>query len=184
MGARLASTPRAYYGMLLAHVGVAVFVVGVTLVKGYESVKDVRMSAGVTEQVGGYTFRFEGVEEVTGSNYVAARATITAMKDGKRVVVMHPEKRMYASQDSPMTEAAIDPGFTRDLYVSLGDPIDSKTWIVRLQHKPFVWWIWGGCVLMALGGLLAAGDRRYRVDARRQSIGQLAARDATAVGVR
>jgi cytochrome c-type biogenesis protein CcmF len=183
--ARLAGTPRAYYGMLLAHVGVAVFVIGVTLVKGYESQKDVRMSPGATEQVGGYTFRFDGVEEVTGSNYVAARATITAMKDGKLVVVLHPEKRMYASQDNPMTEGAIDSGFTRDLYVSLGDALDSKTWIVRLQHKPFVWWIWGGCVLIALGGVLAVGDRRYRVDARRQSIGQLAAaRDATAAGVR
>jgi cytochrome c-type biogenesis protein CcmF len=180
---RLAGTPRAYYGMLLAHVGVAVFVVGVTLVKGYESVEDVRMSAGTTAQVGGYTFRFDGVEDVTGPNYAAAHATITVMKNGKRVVVLHPEKRMYASQESPMTEAAIDPGFTRDLYVSLGDPVDSKTWIVRLQHKPFVLWIWGGCVLMALGGLLAAGDRRYRVDARRQSIAPLAAaRDAAAAG--
>ena len=184
VAARLASTPRAYYGMLLAHVGVAVFVVGVTLVKGYESQKDARMSPGATEQVGGYTFRFDSVEEVTGPNYVAARATITAMKDGKLVVVMHPEKRMYASQESPMTEAAIDPGFTRDLYVSLGDAVDSKTWIVRMQYKPFVWWIWGGCVLMALGGLLAAGDRRYRVDVQRQSIGQLAARNTTAAGVR
>ncbi len=185
VGARLASTPRAYYGMLLAHVGVAVFVVGVTLVKGYESQKDARMGPGATEQVGGYTFRFDGVEEVTGPNYVAARATITAMKDGKLVVVLHPEKRIYASQENPMTEAAINPGLTRDLYVSLGDAIDSKTWIVRLQHKPFVGWIWGGCVLMALGGLLAAGDRRYRVDARRQSIGQLAAaQDVTAAGVR
>ena len=83
-----------------------------------------------------------------------------------------------------MPEAAIDPGFTRALYVSLGDALDSKTWIVRLQHKPFVWWIWGGCVLIALGGVLAVGDRRYRVDARRQSIEQLAAaRDATAAGV-
>jgi cytochrome c-type biogenesis protein CcmF len=185
VAARLAGTPRAYYGMLLAHVGVAVFVIGVTLVKGYEIQKDTRMGPGTTEQVGGYMFRFDGVEEVTGPNYVAARATITAMKDGKLVVVMHPEKRMYASQESPMTEAAIDPGLTRDLYVSLGDAVDSKTWIVRLQYKPFVWWIWGGCVLMALGGLLAAGDRRYRVDARRQSIGQLAAaQDATAAGVR
>lgn len=180
---RLASAPRAYYGMLLAHVGVAVFVVGVTLVKGYESVKDARMSAGATEQVGGYTFRFDGVEDVTGPNYVAARATITAMKNGKLVVVLHPEKRIYASQESAMTEAAINPGFTRDLYVSLGDALDSKTWMVRLQHKPFVGWIWGGCVLMALGGLLAAGDRRYRVDARRQSIAPLAAaRDAAAAG--
>lgn len=180
---RLTSAPRAYYGMLLAHVGVAVFVVGVTLVKGYESVKDARMSAGTTEQVGGYTFRFDGVEDVTGPNYVAARATITAMKNGKLVVVLHPEKRIYASQESAMTEAAINPGFTRDLYVSLGDALDSKTWMVRLQHKPFVGWIWGGCVLMALGGLLAAGDRRYRVDARRQSIAPLAAaRDAAAAG--
>ncbi len=180
---RLAGAPRAYYGMLLAHVGVAVFVVGVTLVKGYESVEDVRMSAGTTAQVGGYTFRFDGVEDVTGPNYAAAHATVTVMKNGKLVAVLHPEKRIYASQESTMTEAAIDPGFTRDLYVSLGDPIDPKTWMVRLQHKPFILWIWGGCVLMALGGLLAAGDRRYRVDARRQSIAPLvAARDAAAAG--
>ncbi|HXZ97503.1 MAG TPA: heme lyase CcmF/NrfE family subunit [Burkholderiales bacterium] len=184
MAARLAGTPRAYYGMLVAHVGVAVFVVGVTLEKGYEAQKDVRMGPGTTEQIGGYTFRFDDVEQVNGPNYVAAHATITAMRNGKLVAVLHPEKRFYASQESPMTEAAIDPGFTRDLYVSLGDPVDSKTWIVRLQHKPFVLWIWSGCVLMALGGLLAAGDRRYRVETRRQSIGAHAAPDAAAAGVR
>ncbi len=184
VAARLASTPRAYYGMLLAHVGVAVFVVGVTLVKGYETQIDVRMGPGTTQQVGGYTFRFDGVEQVTGPNYASAYATITAIKDGKLVAVLHPEKRAYPSQESPMTEAAIDPGFTRDLYVSLGDPVDSNTWIVRLQHKPFVLWIWSGCVLMALGGLLAAGDRRYRVETRQQSIAALAAHDATVSGVR
>jgi len=184
VAARLAGASRAYYGMLLAHIGVAVFVVGVTLEKGFEIQKDVRMAPGTTEQIGAYTFRFEDVEQVTGPNYVAAHATITALRNGKVIAVLHPEKRFYASQESPMTEAAIDPGFTRDLYVSLGDPVDSKTWIVRLQHKPFVLWIWGGCVLMALGGFFAAGDRRYRVETLRKSIATHAALGATAAGAR
>jgi cytochrome c-type biogenesis protein CcmF len=182
--ARFAGISSAYYGMLLAHLGVAVFVVGVTLEKGYDTQKDVRMGPGTTAQVGGYTFRFDDVEQITGPNYTAAHATITAMKDGKLVAVLHPEKRVYASQESPMTEAAIDRGFTRDLYVSLGDPVDSSTWIVRLQFKPFVQWIWGGCLLMALGGLLAARDRRYRVEIRRSNIAPYTAPSTAAAGVR
>ena len=161
--ARLATTPRAYYGMLLAHLGVAVFVVGVTLVKGYESERDVRMSPGDTVELAGYVFRFDGVRDVNGPNYVAARAEIHVSRGGSTVTRMYPEKRVYRVQNQPMTEAAIDPGFTRDLYVSLGDSLGPATWIVRVQVKPFVDWIWGGCLLMALGGLLAASDRRYRV---------------------
>jgi len=165
--ARLRTTPRAYYGMLLAHLGVAVFVVGVTLVKGYESEKDVRMEAGDTVEVGGYVFRFDGVREVQGPNYVATRATIHVSRGGGTVTRLYPEKRLYVAQQQPMTEAAIDPGFTRDLYVSLGDQLGPTTWIVRAQHKPFVDWIWGGCLLMAIGGLVAACDRRYRVASSR-----------------
>jgi cytochrome c-type biogenesis protein CcmF len=165
--ARLRGTPRATYGMLFAHFGVAVFVVGVTLVKGYDSEKDVRMEPSDTVELGGYTFRLDGVRDVQGPNYVAARAQIQVTRNGRAVTTLYPEKRIYTVQNMPMTEAAIDPGFTRDLYVSLGDSVGATAWIVRVQHKPFIDWIWGGCLLMALGGAIAASDRRYRVAARR-----------------
>ena len=165
---RLRGTPRATYGMLLAHFGVAVFVTGVTMVKGYDSERDVRMEPGDIVELGGYTFRLDGVRDVQGPNYVAARAQIQVNKNGRAVTTLYPEKRIYTVQNMPMTEAAIDPGFTRDLYVSLGDSVSATAWIVRVQHKPFVDWIWGGCLLMALGGALAASDRRYRVAATRQ----------------
>jgi cytochrome c-type biogenesis protein CcmF len=166
--ARLRNTPRATYGMLLAHFGVAVFVTGVTLVKGYDSERDVRMEPGDIVELGGYTFRLDGVRDVQGPNYVAARAQIQVNRNGRPVTTLYPEKRIYTVQNMPMTEAAIDPGFTRDLYVSLGDSVSATAWIVRVQHKPFIDWIWGGCLLMALGGVLAASDRRYRVAAKRQ----------------
>jgi len=166
--ARLRNTPRATYGMLLAHFGVAVFVTGVTLVKGYDSERDVRMEAGDIVELGGYTFRLDGVRDVQGPNYVAARAQIQVALSGRPVTTLYPEKRIYTVQNMPMTEAAIDPGFTRDLYVSLGDSVSATAWIVRVQHKPFIDWIWGGCLLMALGGALAASDRRYRLAAKRQ----------------
>ena len=176
--ARLAGAPRAWYGMLLAHLGVAVFVVGVTLVKGYESEKDVRMEAGDTVELAGYVFRFDDVREVPGPNYLAARATISVSRNGAAVTTLYPEKRVYTVQNMPMTEAAIDAGFTRDLYVSLGAQLTPGTWLVRVQHKPFVDWIWGGCLLMALGGLLAAADRRYRIAASRERERQYAAAPA------
>jgi cytochrome c-type biogenesis protein CcmF len=165
-GARFTSTSFAFYGMLLAHVGVAVLVVGVTLVKGYGSEKDVRMEPGDTVELAGYTFLFRGVTDVSGPNYLAARAIMEVTRNGALVAILHPEKRRYRVQENPMTEAAIDAGITRDLYVTLGDRLNARTWLVRVQHKPFVGWIWGGAVLMALGGWLAAGDRRYRVAAR------------------
>ena len=155
---------RSHYGMALAHIGVAVFVVGVTLVKGYESDADVKIRAGETVELAGYVFRFDGVSPVSGPNYTSAQARIVVTRDGKPVTVMHPERRVYTVQEQVMTEAAIDPGFTRDLYVSLGDPLDERgTWLLKVQHKPFIDWIWGGCLLMALGGVLAASDRRYRM---------------------
>jgi len=154
---------RAYLGMVVAHIGVAVFVVGVTLVKTYESDKDLKMKPGDTVALAGYVFRLDEVANVKGPNYVAARARVSVTRDGAPVTVMYPEKRLYVVQNMPMTEAAIDPGATRDLYVSLGDPFDDGSWLVKVQHKPFVDWIWLGCVIMALGGLLAASDRRYRV---------------------
>jgi cytochrome c-type biogenesis protein CcmF len=161
--AKLCALPGSYYGMLLAHLGVAVFVVGVTMVKTYEAEKDVRMAIGDTVELGGYAFRLEAINDVQGPNYIAARATVTVFKDGKPARLMYPEKRVYNVQRNPMTEAAIDSGLTRDLYVSMGEPVSQTAWVVRVQIKPFVDWIWGGCVLMALGGLLAVLDRRYRL---------------------
>jgi cytochrome c-type biogenesis protein CcmF len=155
--------PRGYYGMLLAHFGVAVFIVGVTLVNGYETEKDVRMAPGNTVSIGGYTMRLERLEDTTGPNYTSVKGVVTVLKDGRERGVMYPEKRFYTVQQMPMTEAAIDTGFTRDLYVSLGEPVDGGAWIVRVYHKPFVDWIWGGAFLMAIGGLLAVSDRRYRM---------------------
>jgi cytochrome c-type biogenesis protein CcmF len=155
-----------WYGMQAAHFGVAVVIVGVALVKGYESSREVRMGPGDTTAVGGYTFRFEGVEELQGPNYVAARARITVLEGGRESFVLQPEKRLYRVQRMPMTEAAIRPGLTGDVYVSLGEALGETHWVVRAQVKPFVDWIWGGCALMALGGLLALSDRRYRIAAR------------------
>ncbi len=168
VGGRLAALPRAYWGMVLAHCGVALFIVGVTMVKGFEVEQDVRMNVGETATLGGYTFRFDGTQQVNGPNYVAARGTFHVSQDGREVTVMYPEKRRYFVQNQTMTEAAIAPGLLRDLYVSLGEPIEGGAWSVRLYHKPFIDWIWGGCLVMALGGVLAVSDRRYRLAWRRK----------------
>jgi cytochrome c-type biogenesis protein CcmF len=166
LAAKLRASSLSYYGMLLAHIGVAVFVVGVTLVRGYGTEKDVRMEPGQTVELAGYTFRFAGIGEIDGPNYVAARATIEVTRNGKHEKTLYPEKRVYNVQQMPMTEAAIDSGFTRDLYVALGEAVTPTAWVVRVQHKPFVDWIWLGCVIMAIGGIFAAADRRYRVATR------------------
>jgi cytochrome c-type biogenesis protein CcmF len=181
IGKKLRAQSRSYYGMLLAHVGVAVFVVGVTMVKSYEAEKDVRLAIGDTVELGGYSFRFDALNEVQGPNYRAMRGTMSVTRGGAAVSTMYPEKRVYNVQKNAMTEAAINTGFTRDLYVSLGEPVDDKAWVVRVQVKPFVDWIWGGCVLMALGGLLAVLDRRYRV-ATRVRTETVPASGATAAG--
>jgi len=159
---------RSHYGMVLAHIGVAVFVVGVTLVKGYGSEVDLKMKPGDAAKLAGYDFRMESVGDVKGPNYVAAQARISVTRNGRPVTTLYPERRVYTVQNQVMTEAAIDPGLTRDLYASLGDPLEGGTWLVKLQHKPFVDWIWGGCLFMALGGLLAASDRRYRFSVKQK----------------
>jgi cytochrome c-type biogenesis protein CcmF len=138
-------------------------------VKSYESDQDARMRPGDAVELAGYRFRLDDVRDLKGPNYLAARATITVTRGGRPVTVMHPEKRLYTVQRMPMTEAAIQPGLTRDLYVSLGDELEGGAWLVKVQHKPFVDWIWGGCLIMALGGLLAAADRRYRISFARNA---------------
>jgi len=159
------STPISYWGMHVAHIGVAVFVVGVTMVKGYETEKDVRMTIGDTVEVGGYTFRLTGITKVPGPNYNADRGAVELIKGDRVLKVLHPEKRTYFSSTMPMTEAAIDSGLTRDVYVSLGEKLEGDgkpAWAMRVYHKPFIVWIWFGCFFMAIGGGMAALDKRYR----------------------
>jgi cytochrome c-type biogenesis protein CcmF len=159
----LAQAGGGFHGMLLAHAGVAVLVVGITMVKGYEQQLDVRMRVGDHAELAGWRFTLDDIAEVQGPNYAALRARFSVQRDGGAPFVLEPEKRLYRVQQMPMTEAAIDSGLTRDLYVALGEALDGQTWTVRLHVKPFVGWLWGGAALMALGGLLALGDRRYRL---------------------
>jgi len=162
---RTSQLPRATMGMMVAHLGVAVFIFGVTIVKTHEVERDVKMKPGDATTIGNLRFTLKEFKEVQGPNYQAVRGLVdvTDVSRGDRLVArMEPEKRVYRVQTMPMTEAAIRTGLVRDLYVSLGEPVEGGAWIVRLYVKPFVDWIWGGCVLMALGGLLAATDRRYR----------------------
>jgi cytochrome c-type biogenesis protein CcmF len=184
---RVRNQSLSYYGMQLAHLGVAVFIIGVTVVKGYATERDVRMNVGDTVNAGGYEFRFDGVRPIQGPNYMATEAHFTVTRDGKPVNVLLPQKRIYNASGMPMTEAAIDKTLFRDLYVSMGEPIAGSdgAWAVRVYYKPFVVWIWLGCLLMALGGALAISDRRYRVHSRKANLiseGSLPAGGAMAAG--
>ena len=164
--AKLASQSGSYYGMHVAHLGIAVFIIGATLVGGYETEKDVRMEIGNTVEVGGYTFRFNGAKKEPGPNYMADIGELDVLRNGEKIRTMAPEKRTYTASGMAMTEAAIDTGVFRDLYVALGEPLENGAWVVRVYHKPFVDWIWFGCILMAFGGFLAVSDRRYRLAMR------------------
>lgn len=161
--AKAGKPTRSFIGMQVAHLGIAIFVIGVTMVGAYQEEKDVRMLAGETVQVGGYQIQLESVKAVPGPNYEAMRGTFLLSKNGSSPTMLYPEKRSYFSSTMPMTEAAIDVGLTRDIYVSLGEELEDKSWAVRVYYKPFVDWIWGGCLLMALGGVLAISDKRYRM---------------------
>ena len=163
----LRGTPLSFYGMITAHLGVGLFIIGVTLTSSYSTERDVRMRPGERLDLAGFQFVLEGIRQVPGPNYMAARGTVQVYQDGRHLETLEPEKRTYRVSTMPMTEAAIDDGFLRHLYVSLGDPIGDGSWSVRVYHKPFIAWIWWGTLTMALGGLLAAGDRRYRVAARK-----------------
>ncbi len=170
---RLRLVPRAKWGMLVAHLGVGVFAFGVSMVNTFQVENDVKMNVGDVTQAGGYDFKLAGVHEVPGPNYDAVQAEVEVSRHGEPVTTLRPEKRVYRVQTNPMTEAAINPGLTRDLYVSMGEAVDHGAWIIRVYYKPFVDWIWGGCAIMALGGAVAASDRRYR--ARQKSAAAQAA---------
>ncbi len=185
LGARLRAVSGAHLGMLVAHAGIGLFIIGVTGVKGFETEQDLRMNLGEVATVGGFTLRFDGVQKHAGPNYTADRGTLQLLRAGKPPVTLHPEKRVYQLQESPMTESAIDSSLTRDLYVALGEPLENGAWSVRIHHKPMIVWIWLGCLVMAFGGLLAMLDRRYRVVTRRREAPSMAAspsRRAAATG--
>ena len=151
-----------YYGMLLAHIGAAVFIFGVTMVSGFEEEKDLRMSAGSKSSLAGYEIRFNQVSEITGPNYVAAQGNISVFKDDKLVTMMYPQKRKYDSSQMLMTEASIYNSFVGDLYISMAEPVSPSEWGIKIQFKPFINYIWLGCFLMALGGIFAVSDKKYR----------------------
>ena len=150
------------WGSVIAHIGMAMTVIGITLVSIYDTEKDVRLEVGQNYDLAGYNFTFKKIETLKVDNYIASRATLDVMRDGVIVNQMFPEKRDYGPDQMPMTEAGIDAGFTRDLFAALGEPLGNEAWSFRLYHKPFVRWIWLGGVLMGLGGMLAAFDKRYR----------------------
>lgn len=165
---KLLRQPRAWWGMQIAHVGIAVFVIGVALVKGYSSERDVHMFPGEQVTVDGYTFTLNGITNERGPNYTADRGDFTLSRDGKEIEHLYPEKRKYFSSHSmPMTEAAIRHSITGDVYVSLGAPTSDGGWVVRAYSKPYVTWIWFGALIMAFGGFWAATDRRYRKNKRK-----------------
>ena len=165
-GARIRALPRGFLGMTLAHLGAAAFILGVALTSSVSTERDVRLSPGEAVELAGYRFELIGVDSVPGPNYEARRASVEVSRNGSGVAMLEPEKRFYRSQGQAMTEAAVDVGLTRDLYVALGEPLDGEAWALRIHHKPFIRWIWGGAALMALGGLVAVSDRRYRRERR------------------
>ena len=163
----LRSTPSGLWGMVLAHCGVGVFIIGVAFTSIYTVEKDLRMAPGDSFQINRYSYRFEGVKKQTGPNYMSQIGTVTVSRDGRPTALLRPEKRIYRIQRMPMTEAGIAPGLFADFYVALGEPLGSDgSWALRIHYKAYIRWIWLGALLMAGGGLLAASDSRYRSLAR------------------
>ncbi|OJZ16735.1 MAG: c-type cytochrome biogenesis protein CcmF [Thiobacillus sp. 65-29] len=171
VGQRLRSVPRGFWGMQLAHFGVAVGIAGIAVVANFESERDVRMDVGSYAELAGYTFTFRGATERDGPNYRAARGTVEVTRNGAPVATLHPEKRLYNASGMAMTEAALHANLFRDLYVAMGEQLDEQgAWSIRLFHKPFINWLWLGGAFMVVGGLLAASDRRYRIALRRSEL--------------
>ncbi len=177
---RITSIPRSWWGMVIAHLGIAVFTLGVTIVKGFESEIAVRMLPGEVAHLAGYDFTFKGVDEIQGPNYTASRGQLLVTKNGIVRTTLSSEKRLYTVQNMPMTEAGISPALIHDLYASLGEPLEDGAWSVRIYYKPMVEWIWAGCAMMGLGGLLALSDKRYRTRKRLAKEGDLTAKEALA----
>ena len=157
--------------MSCAHIGLAISIIGITISSNHSQEVHKRMGPGDRVDVSGYTFELAKISKVPGPNYQATEATVNVYQDDKIVTTLTSQKRIYFAQGNPMTEAGIDAGLTRDLYVSLGEPLEGDDWSLRFYHKPFMRWLWLGAIFMAFGGLLAAADKRYtRQKATRQAI--------------
>jgi cytochrome c-type biogenesis protein CcmF len=167
--ARLRSMPGGFWGMIIAHTGVGVFCIGVSCVKALDLEVDAALGANQSVDIGGYTLTLRDIREITGPNYRGVQGVVQVSRDGKQVLELNPEKRFYPTTQSVMTEAAIDSGLTRDLYIALGEQLPDGRWTLKTWVKPFINWIWGGCFMMAIGGFVAISDRRYRA-ARRTAI--------------
>jgi cytochrome c-type biogenesis protein CcmF len=170
----------AFLGMTLAHIGIAMFIIGVTLVETYHIEKDIRMDRSQSTMIGDYEFRFMGTSHIDGPNYSAERGNIQVLQDNQVIATLYPEKRIYHTQRNPMTEAGIDPGLFRDLFVALGEPLENGAWSLRIYYKPFIRWIWLGCLFMGFGGFIAATDRRYRLRVKNKTTDKSSAQGATA----
>ena len=156
---------REMLGMSLAHLGIAVFLIGALLVEGLGQQRELAVRAGDTVTLGQHAFRFEGIKEVRGPNYVSDYATVHVLHHGRVLATLHPEKRRYLAGGQVMTESGIAPGLLGDSYVAIGESLGNDSWAMRLYFKPFVRWIWGGALLMALGGAVTASDKRFRLRA-------------------
>jgi len=157
----------AQWGMSVAHLGIGLFVLGVTVTSTFSVESDNAMRPNDTHTIAGYEFEFRGVREIQGVNYDAYEAEVAVRRNGELMTVLTPQKRIYRVQTNPMTEAAIEPSLGRDLFVALGEPLGNGAWSVRIQYKPMLRFVWLGALCMAFGGLLAASDRRYRLEERR-----------------
>jgi cytochrome c-type biogenesis protein CcmF len=151
-----------YLGMVIAHLGIAIFVAGVTVTMSYSEEKDLRMVPGSSYNISGYDFRFQGVRKVKGPNYTADEAVIEVWDGETKSGELLPQKRIYSGKGNPMTDASIDKTLSRDLYAALGEELENGAWSMRVYYKPMIRWIWLGCIFMALGGVLAVSDKRYR----------------------
>lgn len=162
LSAGLASLPLSYYGMQIAHLGVAIMVVGAALTSVYSTEKSVLLSPGERMSLGGYAFEFVGAKPITGPNFRGMEATLNVYRGDEFLRELHPERRLYLASGTPSTEMAIDAGFWRDLFVTLGEEKGAASWSMTIYVKPFVRWVWLGAIFMCLGGVVAAGDKRYR----------------------
>jgi len=162
----LCKIPRAMYGMSVAHIGLGVFVLGVVFTSSFSDQKEIAVKIGDSVQLAGYSFLLDRVASIKGPNYQAVRAYVDVSEDDQLLTELTPEKRIYNVQRNPMTEASIDAGLFRDLYVALGEPVSDQEWGVRIYYRPFIQWIWIGTILMALGGILGATDKRYRLNVK------------------
>ncbi|RDB42463.1 heme lyase CcmF/NrfE family subunit [Halomonas sp. DQ26W] len=181
--AALRKLPASYWGMHVSHMGLAVLVIGITVLSVFESERDVRLGPGEQHELAGYTFVLESIEQRRGPNYDALEARVVVTRDGEPVTVLLPQRRTYWVQTMPMSNAAIHTTLRRDLFAALGEPLGGGAWSLRLYHNPLQVWLWIGSGMIILGGFIAVADRRYRLlSRRRERAADAASSDTTVPG--